>query len=44
MRYVSIGVPRAFIHAYGEPEDIDADLGLDESGLGRRLGAAVPMR
>ncbi|HEV8089171.1 MAG TPA: transketolase [Actinomycetota bacterium] len=44
MRYVSIGVPRAFIHAYGEPEDIDADLGLDEAGLAHRLGAIVPMR
>jgi hypothetical protein len=37
-------VPRAFIHAYGEPEDIDADLGLDEAGLAHRLGAIVPMR
>jgi transketolase len=44
VRYVSIGVPRAFIHAYGEPQDIDADLGLDEAGLGRRLYAIVPMR
>jgi transketolase len=44
VRYVSIGVPRAFIHAYGEPQDIDADLGLDEAGLGRRLDAVVPMR
>ena len=35
MRYVSIGVPRAFIHAYGEPEDLDADVGLDEAGIGR---------
>ena len=41
MRYVSIGVPRAFIYSYGAPEDIDADLGLDEAGLGRRLREAV---
>ena len=37
MRYISIGIPRAFIHAYGEPEDIDVDLGLDEGGIRRRL-------
>jgi transketolase len=44
MRYVSIGVPRAFIHAYGEPEDLDADLGLDEAGIGRRLREFIVMR
>jgi transketolase len=43
MRYISIGVPRAFIHSYGEPEDIDADLRLDEAGLGRRLRDALAM-
>jgi len=37
MRFVSIGVPRAFIHAYGEPRHLDADLGLDEAGIRRRL-------
>jgi transketolase len=43
MRYISIGVPRAFIHSYGEPEDIDADLRLDEAGLGRRVRDALAM-
>jgi transketolase len=37
MRYLSIGVPRAFIHAYGEPAEIDADLGLDGTGFRERL-------
>jgi transketolase len=37
MRYLSIGVPRVFVHAYGEPQDLDADLGLDVSGIRRRL-------
>jgi len=37
MRYASIGVPRTFIHAYGEPADLDADVPLDEAGLRRRL-------
>jgi transketolase len=37
MRYVSVGVPRAFIHAYGSPEDIDADVGLDEAGIRRSV-------
>jgi len=41
VRYVSIGVPRAFIHAYGEPEDLDADVGLDVAGIRRRIGAVV---
>jgi transketolase len=40
LRYVSIGVPRAFIHAYGEPGDLDADLSLDEAGI-RRIVVAV---
>jgi len=44
MRFVSIGVPRAFIHAYGEPEDLDADLGLDEVGISRQLDAVLAMR
>jgi transketolase len=44
IRYVSIGVPRAFIHAYGEPEDLDADLSLDAVGIGRRLRSLLSMR
>jgi transketolase len=44
IRYVSIGVPRAFIHSYGEPEEVDADLGLDAAGIRRRLYAVMPMR
>jgi len=34
-----VGVPRAFIHGYGTPEDLDADLGLDAIGLRDRLSA-----
>jgi len=41
VRFVSIGVPRAFIHAYGEPEDLDADVGLDVAGVRRGLLAAL---
>jgi transketolase len=37
LRYVSIGVPRAFIHAYGEPNDLDVDLALDTPALRRQL-------
>jgi transketolase len=37
IRYVSIGVPRAIIHAYGEPQDLDVDVGLDAAGIGRRI-------
>jgi len=44
IRYVSIGVPRAFIHAYGEPEDLDADVGLDAAGIGRRFRGLLPIR
>jgi transketolase len=44
MRYVSIGVPRVFIHSYGEPEDLDADLGLDAAGIGRRLPELIAIR
>ena len=39
-RYTFIGVPRAFIHNYGTRTEIDADLGLDSSGIRRRLAAA----
>ena len=28
-----LGVPRAFIHSYGTPEELDAELGLDAAGL-----------
>ena len=38
--YVSIGVPRAFIHGYGTPEDLDADVGLDVAGLRRSVLAS----
>ena len=41
MRYVSAGVPRAFIHAYGSPEDIDADVGVDEAGIRRSILRAM---
>jgi transketolase len=44
MRFLSIGVPRAFIHAYGGPEDLDSDLGLDDAGIGRRLRRWIPIR
>jgi transketolase len=40
-RYVSIGVPRHFIHGYGSPADLDEDLGLDASSLRARLAAAL---
>jgi transketolase len=36
-RFVSIGVPREFIHGYGTPADLDADLGLDVAGIRSRL-------
>ena len=36
-RYASIGVPRAFIHAYGTPQDLDADVGLDVAGIRRSV-------
>ena len=44
MRFVSIGVPRAFIHRYGEPENLDADLGLEEAGIRGRVCAVLTMR
>jgi transketolase len=38
VRWTFIGVPRdSFIHAYGTPAELDADLGLDEAGIRRRL-------
>jgi transketolase len=36
-RYRFVGVPRRFIHAYGTPQELDADLGLDVRGLHERL-------
>jgi transketolase len=43
MRFVSVGVPRSFIHRYGEPEELDADLGLDEAGIRRRISSLLAM-
>jgi transketolase len=40
-RFVSIGVPRAFIHTYGTRADIDADLGLDATGIRAKVLAAL---
>jgi transketolase len=40
-RFVSLGVPRVFIHGYGRPAELDADLGLDTEGLRTRLTAAL---
>ena len=44
MRYLSIGVPRAFIHRYGQATDLDADVALDEAGIGGRLRAVLRTR
>jgi transketolase len=41
VRIVSIGVPRRFLRHYGEPEEHDAALGLDASGIRRRFCAEV---
>jgi transketolase len=40
-RFVSVGVPRRFIHGYGSPADLDADLDLDVPALRARLVAAI---
>jgi transketolase len=40
-RFCSIGVPRAFIHAYGTPADLDVDVGLDRAGVRARVAAAI---
>jgi transketolase len=37
VRMVSIGVPRRFLHHYGEPEQHDSALGLDAVGIRDRL-------
>ncbi len=36
-----VGVPRAFIHGYGAPADLDGDVGLDEGGIRTRLVSAL---
>jgi transketolase len=41
VRIVSIGVPRRFLHNYGEPEEHDSALGLDAAGIRDRLGALL---
>ena len=44
MRFAWIGVPRAFIHRYGEPGELDADLGLDRAGLRHTVSTLLDMR
>jgi len=44
MRFITLGVPRAFIHRYGEPERLDADVDLNSAGIRRRVSAALAMR
>jgi transketolase len=41
VRLVSIGVPRRFLHNYGEPEEHDTALGLDATGIRRRLASIL---
>ena len=36
-----IGVPRSFIHGYGTPAELDADLGLDVTGVRARIRGAL---
>ena len=36
--YDLVGVPRRFLHDYGSRAEIDADLGLDATGIRARLG------
>jgi transketolase len=43
-RYATIGVPRAFIHAYGTAADLHAELGLDAAGIRRQVTAALDSR
>jgi transketolase len=40
-RFDAVGVPRAFIHEYGTPADLDASLGLDVAGIRRQVRAAL---
>ncbi|HEX6867606.1 MAG TPA: transketolase C-terminal domain-containing protein [Candidatus Limnocylindrales bacterium] len=40
-RFAWIGVPRAFIHAYGTREDLDRAVGLDPAGIRRRIEVAA---
>ena len=41
MRATFVGVPRTFVHTYGTPADLDAELGLDEAGLRRRIAGSL---
>jgi transketolase len=36
-RIAAVGVPRAFLRSYGTPQETDRALGLDETGLRRRI-------
>jgi transketolase len=40
-RFVSIGVPRRFIHGYGTTAELDTEIGLDTVGIRRQLEAAL---
>ncbi|MEA2551483.1 MAG: transketolase [Actinomycetota bacterium] len=40
-RFLSIGVPSAFIHSYGTAAELDADLGLDAAGIRRKITTAL---
>jgi len=40
-RFASIGVPRRFLHTYGTREELDRELGLDASGIRRRIVACL---
>ena len=40
-RFASVGIPRSILRDYGEPEDHDRELGLDEAGIARRVRAAL---
>jgi transketolase len=40
-RFAAIGVPRAFIHTYGTARELDVDLGLDVTGIRRRLAEVL---
>ena len=40
-RFDAVGVPRAFIHAYGTAADLDAMVGLDVAGIRRRVLAVL---
>jgi len=44
VRTASIGVPRRFLHRYGEPREHDAALGLDAAGLATRIRTILAER